>query len=75
MTNSAITAGIREYKSIIKKKKKNPRKIVLLSKSKLSSTEVLISKPLIDSGISHEEFVLINNVLKEDKEMKGEIKI
>ena len=47
----------------------------MLSKSKLNSTEVLISKPLIDSVISHDEFVLINNVLKEDKEMKREIKI
>ena len=35
---------------------------------------VLISKALIDSVISHDEFVLINNVLKECTEMKDEIK-
>ena len=58
----AITAGIKKYKAIIKKKKHD--KIVLLAKSKLNSIEVLISKALIDSVISHDEFVLINNVLK-----------
>ena len=39
----AITAVIKKYKSIIKKKKKKIDKIVLLAKSKLNSTEVLIS--------------------------------
>ena len=70
----AITAGIKKYKSIIKKKKKKHDKIVLLAKSKLNSIEVLISKALIDSVISHDEFVLIDNVLKEYGEMKEEIK-
>ena len=36
--------------------------------------EVLISKALIDSNISHNEFVLINNVLKEFYDVKEEIK-
>ena len=44
----AITAGIRNYKSIIKKEKKNHDKIVLLGKDKLNTIEVTISKPLID---------------------------
>ena len=61
----AIAAGIKKYKSIIKKKKKKQDKIVFLEKSKLDRIEVLISEALIDSVISHEEFVLINNVLKE----------
>ena len=39
--------------------------MVLLAKSKLNSIEVLICKSLIDSVISHDEFVLINKVLKE----------
>ena len=38
----AITAAIKKYKSIIKKKKKNQDRIVLLAKSKLSSIEDLI---------------------------------
>ena len=61
----AITAGIKKYKLIIKKKKKKHDKIVLLAKSKLNSIEVLISKALIHSDIRYDEFVLIKNVLKE----------
>ena len=38
--------------------------MILLAKSKLNGTEVLISKALIDSVISHDEFVL-KNVLKQ----------
>ena len=60
----AITAGIKSFKSIIKEKKKKHDKIVLLAKSKLNSIEVLISNALIDSFITHDEFVLINNVLR-----------
>ena len=65
---------MKKYQSIIKKKKKKQDKIVLLEKSKLNSIEVLISKTLIDPNISHDEFVLINNVLKEFYDMKEEIK-
>ena len=46
----------------------------MLAKSKLNSTDVLISKALIDLFISHDEFVLINNVLREYKIMKEETK-
>ena len=70
----SITAGIKNYKSIIKKKKKKHEKIVLLAKSKLNRIEVLISKSLIDSNMSHDEFVFINNALKEYEEMKEKIK-
>ena len=70
----AITAGIKTCKSIIKKKKKKHDKILLLAKSKLNSIEVLISEALIDSVISHGEFVLIDNVLKDYNKMKEEIK-
>ena len=37
----------------------------MLEKSKLNSKELVISKALIDSNISHDEFVLIKNVLKD----------
>ena len=46
----------------------------MLAKSKLNRIEVLIFKALIDSVISHDEFVLINNVLKEHNEIKEENK-
>ena len=45
----------------------------MLAKSKLNSMDVLISKVLIDSVISHDEFVSIN-VLKQYNEMKKGIK-
>ena len=70
----AITAGIEKYKLLIKKKKMKHDKTVLLAKSKLNNIKVLISKALIDSNISHDEFFLINNVLKEVYDMKKEIK-
>ena len=57
-----ITAGIK--KSIIKKKKKKHDQIVLLARTKLNSIVVLSSKALIDSYISHSEFVSVKNVLK-----------
>ena len=56
--SSVITAGIRKYKSVIKKKNKKHDKIVLLAKTELNTIEVIISKALIDSNISHGEFVL-----------------
>ena len=59
----AVTAAIKKYKSMIKKKKKKHDKIVFLAKSKLNSIEILISKALINSFNSLDEFVLIN-VLK-----------
>ena len=83
ITSSAIglkvcttTAGIEKYKSIIMKKKKKHDKIVFLAKSELNSIELnsLISKALKNSNISHDEFILINNVLKEYDNMKEEIK-
>ena len=66
------TAGMKKYKSINKKKKHD--KIILIAKSKLNSIEVLISKALIDSSVYHDEFVLINYVLKEFYYMKEKIK-
>ena len=69
-----ITEGIKKYNPIIKKKKKKHDKIVLLTKTKLNSTEDVISKALIDSNITHDEFVLIDNMLKEYDEMKEETK-
>ena len=50
----AITAGIKKYKSIIKKKKKKHDKLVLSAKTNLSSMKVLIFKTLLDSSISHD---------------------
>ena len=70
----AIAAGIKKYKSIIKKRKKNDDKKVISGKDKLNAIEVLISKALVDSYISHDKFVSLNHVLREYYEMKEEMK-
>ena len=59
----AIASRIKKYNSVIKKNKNKHDKIGLLAKSILNSIEILVSKALIDSNISHDEFVLINNEL------------
>ena len=69
-----ITAGIKKHKSITEKNKKKHDKMPLLAKSKLNRIEVLVSKALINSNIGHDEFVLINIVLKGFDDMKEEIK-
>ena len=51
-----MAAGIKKYKSIIKKKKKKHDKIISFAKYKINDIEVLISNALIDSNISHNEF-------------------
>ena len=43
----------------------NHDKIVLLGKDDLNTVDGLISKASIDSYISHDEFVSVNNLLKE----------
>ena len=68
----SITAVIKKYKSIIKKSKKEHDKVV--SKTKLNAFEVLTFKALIDSCISHDVFVPINNVLKIYGDMREKIK-
>ena len=66
----AITLGIIKYKSIMKKKKNKYDKIVSLAKTNLNNIEVLISRVLIESYISHDQFVKVNNVLNEYEDMK-----
>ena len=55
--------------------KKKHDKIALLTKTKLNSVEVLISKALIHSHIRHNEFVSINDVLKEYVDINQKSKI
>ena len=56
----SITTGIvKKLLDIIRKKKKRHDKIIMLTKSKRSSIESLISQALNDLDISHEEFATI----------------
>ena len=49
-------------------------KILLLIKSKLSSTETLMSQALIDMEISHEEFITILKEKDKDEKMKDSLR-
>ena len=70
----AISAGIKKYKSIVKKKRKKYNKIMFLGKAKLDTIKVLISNALIDAHIRLDEFVSINKVFRESNEMKEKFK-
>ena len=81
ITSSAVrlkictVTAIKTYKSIIKKKKKKKHdEIVFFGKTKSNNIEILISQALVDTCISHDEFLFINNMLREYNEMKEEIK-
>ena len=67
-----ITATIK--KSIIEKKKKKHNKVALLANAKLNSIDVLISRVLTGSRVSHDEFVLVNYALEQYDDMKEEAK-
>ena len=69
----AIIARIKKYKSIIKKKEKKHDKIVLLGKTDLHCKESVFSRPLIDSYIIQDDFLLVDNVLRKYDYMKEEI--
>ena len=60
---------------MIKKKKKKHGAIVLLGKGKLNTIGILISIPLIDSCISQNKFVSVDNMLREYNKMEEEKKI
>ena len=47
---------------------------MLLGQTKLDTIEVLISKALMDSYINYDEFVSVNNVLREYNKMKEEFR-
>ena len=57
---------------IIKKNRKKHYKIVLLAKTNLNTIKFLISKILIVANLSHNEFVLVNDVLKEYNDMENQ---
>ena len=65
----SLTAGvIKELRRIPRNKKKKHDKILMLAKTKLNCIENLVSQPLIDMEISHEEF---NAIIMEKKNMNG----
>ena len=69
---SLATGITKELLSTTRNKKKKHNKILIMAKSKLNSTENLISQPLIDMEISDEEFVTI---LKEKQKWKKVLRV
>ena len=71
----SITAGIIEklLSTTIKKKKKHGQ-ILMLTKSKYSSIEALISQALNDIDISHEEFITTMKEKDRYEKMKGNVR-
>ena len=65
LISSLATEIIKKLLNITRNKKKKHDKILMFTKSKLSSIVTLISQALIDMNISHEEFVTI--LLEKDK--------
>ena len=59
---SPTTGIVKKLLNITRTKKKKHDKILMLAKSKLSSTETLISQALNDMEISHEEFITVLKV-------------
>ena len=70
----ATIARIKKYKSIVKKKKMKHDKIVLLAKTNLNCIRGLTCRSSIDSYIGHDDFLLINGVLRKYDYMNKEIK-
>ena len=71
----SFTIGIiKKLITITGNKRKKHDKILLLAKSKVNSIETLVSQPLIDMEISHEEFATILNERDMYKRMKEYLK-
>ena len=72
----SITSGfVKRFLQIIRHKKKKHNNIVMLARSKLISMESKISKALMDSEISHEDFETISNEEKKYRELKESIRM
>ena len=72
----SVTTGITKklLSTTRKKKKKKHEKILMVAKSKLNSIETLVSQPLIDIEISHEEFITILQDKDKYEKMKDNLR-
>ena len=71
---SESTGIIKNLLKITRKSKKEHKKIVILAKSNLNSTETLMCQALIDLDISHEEFKTIVNEKEKYEPMKESVR-
>ena len=60
-----LTAAVKKYKSIIKKKQnRHDNMVFFLAKNKLNSIKAFITKALTDSYISHDKSILVNIMIR-----------
>ena len=71
---SLATGIIKKLLKTTRNKKKKHDKILMLAKSKLNSTETLVSQALIDMEISHEEFITILKEKDKYEKMKENVR-
>ena len=72
----SITTGfVKKFLKTIRNNKKKHIKIVMLTRSKLNSIESKISEALINTEISHEDFMTILNEEKKYRELKESIRM
>ena len=61
LTFSLFTGILKKLLKTTRNKKKKHNKIIMLARSKLNSTESKVSEALINSKITHEDFMIIIN--------------
>ena len=70
LVNSILIGIIKKVLSVTKNKKKKHSRIMLLAKNKFSKIEELVSQALIDTDISHDEFLNVLNKKKKYENLK-----
>ena len=72
---SRTTGIIKKLLKTTRNKKKKHNKIIVLARNKLNSVETMISKALLDSEISHEEYTTIINEEEKYRRLKEDIRM
>ena len=75
LTFSLFTGIVKKLLKTTRNKKKKHNKIIMLPRSKLNSTESKVSEALINSEITHEDFMIIINEEKKYRELKESIRM
>ena len=75
LTFSLSTGIVKKLLKTTRNKKKKHNKIIMLARSKLNSIESKVPEALINSEISHENFMVIINEEKKYRELKEGIRM
>ena len=75
LTFSLSTGIVKKLLKTTRNKTKKHNKIIMLARSKLNSIESKVSEALINSEISHEDFMVIINEEKKYQELKESIRM